>query len=234
MVKKDYCVIGLGRFGTEVALQLHKLNKNVMVIDIDKSLVQKASKIYELSVVCDASDINSLAETGITNVNTVIVAISNIESSIMVCANLRELGHKDIVAKATNNVHKRVLKTMGIPRVVIPEVEIADRVAFQSIFNIGVDITNIGAGFSWVKTIVNNRLILNKTLAELSIRNKYDITIMMIQRQGQVIFPPTNETKFEMGDVVTFMCHDNQIASALKFFVRDNDKVTSKTKTNNE
>jgi Trk K+ transport system NAD-binding subunit len=64
-------------------------------------------------------------------------------------------------------------------------------------------------------------LILNKTLAELNIRKKFNITIMMIQRLGRVIFPPTNETKFEMGDVVTFMCHDNQIATALKFFVRD-------------
>jgi trk system potassium uptake protein TrkA len=148
MIKKDYCVIGLGRFGTEVALQLHKLNKNVMVMDIDKTLVQKAAKIYELAVVCDASDINSLAESGVANVSTIIVAVSNIESSIMICANLRELGHKDIVAKAINNVHKRVLKTMGIPRVVIPEIEIADRVAFQSIFNVGVDITSIGADFS--------------------------------------------------------------------------------------
>jgi trk system potassium uptake protein TrkA len=62
---------------------------------------------------------------------------------------------------------------------------------------------------------------LNKTLAELNIRNKYGATIMMIQRQGQVIFPPTNDTKFELGDVVTFMCHDEKINNILKFFVRD-------------
>jgi K+/H+ antiporter YhaU regulatory subunit KhtT len=60
-------------------------------------------------------------------------------------------------------------------------------------------------------------------LAELNIRNKYGATIMMIQRQGQVIFPPTNDTKFELGDVVTFMCHDSKINNILKFFVRDNN-----------
>jgi trk system potassium uptake protein TrkA len=148
MTKNSYCVIGLGRFGQEVALQLHKMGKDVMVIDVDGEAVKKASKIYEIAVECDSTDINSLAETSITSVSTVIVAISNIEVSIMVCANLRELGLKDIIAKATNNVHKRVLKTMGIARVVIPEIEIADRIAFQALFNVGVDITSVGNGFS--------------------------------------------------------------------------------------
>ncbi|GHU31814.1 hypothetical protein FACS1894166_03960 [Bacilli bacterium] len=148
MTKNSYCVIGLGRFGTEVALQLHKMGKDVMVIDVNADAVKKASKIYEIAVECDSTDINSLSETSITSVSTVIVAISDIEVSIMVCANLRELGLKDIIAKATNNVHKRVLKTMGIARVVIPEIEIADRIAFQALFNVGVDITSVGNGFS--------------------------------------------------------------------------------------
>jgi trk system potassium uptake protein TrkA len=148
MAKNDYCVIGLGRFGTEVASQLNKMGGNVMVIDKNPDLIQKAAKIHELAIVSDAGDINSLVETGIAGVGTVIVAVSNIESSIMICANLRELGVKDIIAKAVNNVHKRVLKTMGVPRVVIPEIEIADRIAFQALFNIGVDIVNIGSGFS--------------------------------------------------------------------------------------
>jgi trk system potassium uptake protein TrkA len=148
MAKNDYCVIGLGRFGTEVANQLNKMGKSVMAIDKNPDLIQKASKIHEVAIVCDASDLNSLAETGVTGIGTIIVAISSIESSIMVCANLRELGLKDIIAKAINNVHKRVLKTMGISRVVIPEIEIAGRVAFQALFNLGVDIVSIGSGFS--------------------------------------------------------------------------------------
>jgi trk system potassium uptake protein TrkA len=148
MLKKDYCVIGLGRFGKEIATQLNKMGKNVMVIDKDANLIQKASKVHDVAITCDASDINSLAETGVANIITVIVAINDIESNIMVCANLKELGVKDIIAKAINKVHKRVLKTMGITRVVIPEIEIADRIAFQALFNIGVDIVNIGGGFS--------------------------------------------------------------------------------------
>jgi trk system potassium uptake protein TrkA len=148
MKRNDYCIIGLGRFGNEVALQLHKMGKSIMVIDKDKDTIQKASKVYDLAIICDATDINSLSEAGIGIMVPVIGAIDDIEDSIMVCANLRELGHKDIVAKANNQIHKRILKTMGIARVVIPEMEIADKVAFQSLFNVGVDITSIGSGFS--------------------------------------------------------------------------------------
>jgi trk system potassium uptake protein TrkA len=148
MKKNDYCIIGLGRFGNEVALQLHRMGKNIMILDQNKDAIQKASKIFDLAIVCDASDINSLSETGITNVNSIIVAIDDVETSIMICANLRELGLKDVIARADNPVHKRILKTMGIGRVVIPEIEIADKVALQSLFNVGVDVTSIGLGFS--------------------------------------------------------------------------------------
>lgn len=220
MRRSDFCIIGLGRFGNEVAFQLHKMGKNIMVIDQNKDLIQKASKIYDLAIICDASDINSLSETGIINVNSIIVAVDDIEASIMICANLRELGHKDIIAKANNSIHKRVLKTMGVGRVVIPEIEIADRIAFQSLFNVGVDITSIGSGFSWVKTSVSNSTIFGKTIAEINIRGKYDATIMMIQRKGEVIFPPLPNTKIEVGDVLTLMCRDTKISQILRFFVK--------------
>jgi trk system potassium uptake protein TrkA len=146
--KGSYCVIGMGRFGSEVAFQLHKMGKNVIILDNDREAVQRASKIYDLAVECDATDINSLTESGIHNVTTVIVAVSQVEASIMICANLRELGQKDIIAKAANNVHKRVLRTMGISRVIIPDIEMADRIAFQALFSVGVDVMGIGGGYS--------------------------------------------------------------------------------------
>jgi trk system potassium uptake protein TrkA len=146
--KGSYCVIGLGRFGEEVALQLHKMGKSVVILDKNHEVVQRASKIYDLAIECDTTDINSLIESGINNVTTVIVAVSQVEASIMTCANLRELGQKDIIAKAANNVHKRVLRTMGISRVIIPEIEMADRIAFQALFNVGVDVMGIGGGYS--------------------------------------------------------------------------------------
>ncbi len=214
--KNDYCVIGLGRFGYQVALKLNEAGKNVMVVDKDQEIVEKASKIFDVAFKCDATDINSLVEAGVQNARTVIVGVTNIEESIMVCANLREIGIKDIVAKANNNVHKRVLKTMGIARIVIPDIEIANRVAIQVLFNIGIDIYTMGEGFSWVKGVINNEAVCNKTLEKLDLKIKYDATVIMIQRQGKIIFPPAKDSMFQIGDVVSIMCRNEKIKSIVK------------------
>ncbi|MDR0545304.1 MAG: TrkA family potassium uptake protein [Mycoplasmataceae bacterium] len=221
MAKTDYCVIGLGRFGTEVAEQLTNMGKNVMVVDTNQETIQKASKFYDIAVCCDATDINALSESGVKNIGTIIVAISDMESSITIATNLKELGVNDIIARASTVIHKRILKTIGVPRIHIPEIEIASKVAFQALFNVGVDIVSVGYGISWIKSTVSNRDIINKTMAELNFRNKYNATIMMVQRQGEVIFPPTNDTSLQLGDIVTFMCHNHQIANILKLFISE-------------
>lgn len=202
---KQYCVIGLGRFGNEVARNLMESGQNVMVIDKEPELIEAASKKFDVAFVCDASNVDALIETGIQNTRTVIVAISSVEDSISICAALREIGIKDIIAKAKNVVHKRILKTMGIPRIVIPDIEIGRKIALQALFNIGVDIMSIGSDFSWIRIVINNDAIVNKPLFKLKLNTNYDATIMLIQRQGEVIFPPTKDTELKNGDVVTFI-----------------------------
>ncbi len=214
--KKSYCVIGLGRFGYQVATKLNEGGKDVIVIDKNEEKIEKASKIFDIAFKADATDINSLVEIGIQNVRTIIVGVTSIEESIMVCANLREIGVKDIIAKANNDIHKRVLKTMGIARIVVPDIEIANRIAVQALYNIGIDIFSIGDGFSWVKGVVNNEAVVNKTLEKLDLRVKYDATVIMVQRSGKTIFPPAKDTSLMIGDVVTIMCRNEKIKSVVK------------------
>lgn len=221
MAKRDYCVIGLGRFGAEVATQLDNSGKKLLLLDINMDLVQKYSKIYDVVIQCDASDYNSLKETGVNEVRTTIVGIGDIEANIMVCSNLIKLGVKDIIAIANNLVHKRILKTMGVGRVVVPQIEIAQRVAFQSLFNTDIDIASFATKHSWVRVVVSNKDVINKTLVSLDLRRKYGTTVLIIQRQQTTIFPPSNDTRFELGDVVTFMCHDSLINKVLKIFVSE-------------
>lgn len=218
MAKNDYCVIGLGRFGSEVAKQLELHGKNVMVIDHNNELIQKAAKYHKIAITCDSSNIDSLSETGITNIKTVIVAISDIESSIMTCANLKEIGVKDIIAKAMNPVHKRVLKTMGIPRVVIPEIEVAQKTALSCLYNSGNDLIGFGNGFTWLRMAVNSKAATNKSLGELGFRKRFEANIIMIQRKGKTIFPPEVTTKLEFGDLVTIICKAEKSKVISRFF----------------
>ena len=220
MARTEYCVIGLGRFGTQIASKLNSLGKKVMVIDTDQELINKASKTHEICIKGDATNINFLADSGIKNVKTVVVAISSIDISIMVCSNLKELGMNDIISKASNTIHERVLKSIGIPRVVIPDIEVANKMALQSIYNLGADIVNVGIGISWIKSIVTNKEVIDKPIFQLKIKEKFDGNIMLIQRREKVIFPITKDTTLKIGDVVTIMCRDENIAKIFKYLSR--------------
>lgn len=230
MAKKDFAIIGCGRFGSEIGQKLLENNKNVMIIDNDHSVIQKLSKVYDVAIQCDTTDINALEESGVANVKTVIVAIANIESSIMTCANLKELGVKDIIAKAVNHVHRRVLRSLGIPRVIIPEIDIAERIALQCLYSSNVEIIPITSGFSWLKLIVNNESIIGKKLGGLNLRTKMNANVMMIQKQGNIIFPPGPETILDFGDVVTVMCRNQNIQNVVNFFKAEESKSEKSNK----
>ena len=143
MAKVEYCVIGYGRFGEQIANQLKELGKNVMIIENDADLVDKISREHEIVIKADAKDINALHDAAVKNVRNVICATADLESSIMICANLKQLGVENILARAKNATHERVLKTMGITNVISPETEIANKTALQLVYNLGADITAI-------------------------------------------------------------------------------------------
>lgn len=217
MARTEYCVIGLGRFGTQIASKLDSLGKKVMVIDHNQELINKAAKTHEICIKGDATDINFLADSGIKNVKTVVVAVSTIETSIVICTNLRELGINDIMAKASNVIHERVLKSIGINHVVIPEIELANKMALQCVYNLGADVVNVGVGISWIKSIVTNKEVVDKPIIQLKIKEKFDGNIMLIQRRENVIFPITKDTTLKIGDIVTIMCRDENIAKIFKY-----------------
>ncbi|MCQ3914934.1 MAG: TrkA family potassium uptake protein [Mycoplasmoidaceae bacterium] len=143
MAKVEYCVIGYGRFGAQIADQLNELGKRVMVIENSTSLCDKISRLHEIVIKADATDINALSDCGVRNVPTIVVSTSNVENSIMICANLRQLGCENVIARAKNITHERVLKTMGITNVITPETEVANKLAIQLVYNLGADITAI-------------------------------------------------------------------------------------------
>lgn len=215
MAKVDYCVIGYGRFGEQLANQLSELGKNVMVVEANSDLVDKISRVHELVVKCDATDINALEDTGIKNVKNVIVCISEIEDSIMICANLKQLGAENIISRAKNLIHERVLKTMGITNVIVPEVEIANKIAIQLVFNLGADITAINKELCWIKTVVTNPELVNKVVVNLGLREKYKAIVVSIQRKDQIIYPINSATQFKIGDIVTLVCDNNEIKKIL-------------------
>ncbi|MCQ3907642.1 MAG: TrkA family potassium uptake protein [Mycoplasmoidaceae bacterium] len=221
MAKVEYCVIGYGRFGGQVADQLNELGKRVMVIEADSALCDKISRLHEIVIKADATDINALADCGVKNINNVIVGTSAIENSIMICANLRQLGVENIIARAKNSTHERVLKTMGITNVITPEIEIANKLAIQLVYNLGADISAINKQICWVKTVVTNPDILHKNVFAFELKEKYDALIITIQRKDQIIFPITKVTQFKIGDIVSIVCPNDNIKKIISILTQN-------------
>ncbi len=217
MAKVDYCVIGYGRFGGQVADQLNELGKRVMVIEGDSNLCDKISRLHEIVIKADATDINALADCGVKNVKNIIVGTSEIENSIMICANLRQLGCENIIARAKNQTHERVLKTMGITNVITPETEIANKLAIQLVYNLGADISAINKEICWVKSVVTNPDILHKNIYGLQLKENLDAIVVSIQRKDEIIFPIKQNTQFKIGDIASLVCPNRNIKKVIDF-----------------
>ena len=128
---KQYLVIGLGRFGTSVAKTLYEAGENILGIDVSEELVQDRinNNILKNAIIGDASDGKILKDIGAENFDIAFICIGDIEASVMIALNLKELGIKSIIAKAINKKHGKVLTKIGATEIVYPEEHMGKRIA---------------------------------------------------------------------------------------------------------
>ena len=199
---KTFAVIGLGRFGEVVARQLAELGREVLVIDQAEESVQKLSDLVTHAVVADAKDISVLRSLGINEFDCVIVAIgSDVASSIIITVQLKELGVKQVVCKAGSEIHKQALLKVGADKVVIPEKEMGIKVAQNLASRNVMDYIELSEDYS-IMELSAPSLWLGKSLRELNIRAKYDISVIAMRRGTKVIVSPGAEETIEAGDIL--------------------------------
>ncbi len=125
-------VIGLGRFGSALAEELYSEGHEVMGIDSDDALVQTSAEFLTFAEVCDATNIDTLRQLGIGDIQRAVVAIGDsLQASILATANLAELGVPEIWAKALNDQHRMILERIGADHIVFPEGDAGRRVAHR-------------------------------------------------------------------------------------------------------
>lgn len=227
MKRADFCIIGLGRFGMQVAQSLKENNFNLLLIDLDDKKTDTASQQFDYVICCDASNLTALEELQIDEFAGVIVGVTNIEASIMICANLRELGQKNIIAKAKNEVHKRVLSTMGIREALIPEKIVGKNLVIRLIHGLENEIINLGNEIIFIRSAVNNKAFFNKRLEEINFRQNADANIISIMRSNKtVVFPLGPNTEIQPGDIITAVCQQKSLNKYLNY-------INPKTKNKN-
>jgi len=202
MSKRQFIVIGLGRFGTSVAETLYSLGNDVLAVDSDEEVVQEISDTVTHAVQVDANDENSLRALGIRNFDCAVISIgSNIQASILATLLVKELGVKYVIAKATTALHAKVLYKIGADRVVFPERDMGVRVAHNLVSSNILDYIELSPDYS-IAEVVSPEEWHNKTLGELNIRAQYGINVMAIKRDNDIDVSPAADNIVEPGDII--------------------------------
>ncbi|SFA57598.1 trk system potassium uptake protein TrkA [Anoxybacillus pushchinoensis] len=211
MKKKEFAVIGLGRFGGSVCRTLSEQGMEVLAIDVNEDKVNEYASIASQAVVADSTDENVLKSLGIRNFDHVIVAIGdNIQASILTTLILKELGVEKITVKATNDYHEKVLKKIGADHIVHPERDMGERIANNMISNNVLDYLELSDRHSIVEIVANEKLH-GHSLLELDIRAKYGINIVAIKRNNDIIVSPLASEVIYEGDVLIVIGADQDI-----------------------
>ena len=174
-------IIGAGRFGMALAESLANAGTEVLLIDRNRPAMQNASE-FATALQGDATQPHVLEEAGFGECDVVVVAIgSNIEASMMATANCKEIGIPNVVAKATSELHGKILRRIGADNVVYPDRDSAHRLA-RSIANHDViDFLEVSEGYSIAEIEVPDG-VRGRTLAEADLRNKTGVTVLCIRR----------------------------------------------------
>jgi trk system potassium uptake protein len=180
---KQFAVIGLGRFGFSVAKTLAKLGSDVIAIDNHEERVKKVSDFVSLAVQLDAMDESALRSVGVQNVDTAIVSIGeNIEASILAVMLLKEMGIKNIIAKAVTTLHGKVLENLGVQRIIYPERDMAIRVAHSLIRPKVLEQLELSEEYSIVE-LSTPAYLTGKTVNESQLRSNYRVNLIAIKRK---------------------------------------------------
>lgn len=202
---RSYVVIGLGRFGSEVARRLCELGCEVLAMDTRADIVQQISGEVTHAVVGDAKDKDVLRALGVRNFDCAVIAIGDdLAASVLATMNLKELGLPQIVCKAHDETHRQVLRKLGADQVVIPEQENASRLARSLSSHNVLDYIELSNDYGIIE-VPAPKGWQEKTLRELNVRAKLGVNILAVKQDGSINVSPPADYCIRQGDVMVVL-----------------------------
>lgn len=210
-MKKQFVVIGCGRFGSSVAKKLTELGCEVLVVDQNEEIIQNISDVVTYAVQADATDENTLKSLGIRNFDVAIVTIGgDIQASVLVTLMIKELGVKQIIAKAQNDMHAKVLYRIGADRVVFPEREMGTRIAKNLVSDNILDYIELAPDYSIVEVLALEEWI-GSSLKDLNMRAEYGINVMAIKNGLDINIAVNADEVIKTGDILVVIGHNDDL-----------------------
>lgn len=216
MGKPQFAVIGLGNFGYSVAKTLAEKGCQVLCIDRSEERLERVREIAIHAVQADATDEKVLREVGIEEMDCAVVSLGqSMEASLLVAMALKDVGVKQLVVKAVSPLHGRILKKLGVDRVIFPEQDMGRRVAESLVTPTILDYLELGEGYS-VAEVRASQNFWEKNLAELQLRSHYGVTVLAIRRaskgeQPTIVVSPSGAEIVREGDILVVIGEDKNL-----------------------
>lgn len=204
---RQFAVVGLGRFGSSVAKTLAQKRCPVLAIDKNDDKIQDISDSVAQAVCLDATDVKALKAVGIEQIDVAIVSVgSNIEASILIALLLKDIGVKEVIAKAVTPQQGKVLEKIGVDRIIFPERDMGERLANALTSPKVADYLQLSETCSIIE-ITPPKDFVGKTLKSLNIRAKHQLNIVAIKRKDEngketVNVVPVAEEKIKEKDML--------------------------------
>jgi trk system potassium uptake protein len=222
MGKPQIAVIGLGNFGYAVAKTLAEKGCQILCIDQSEDRLEQVRDFATHAVQGDATDEKVLREVGVAEADCAVVSLGrDMEASLLVTMALRDVGVKRLVVKAVSPLHGRMLKKLGVDRVVFPEAEMGRRVAENLVSPSILDYLELGEGYGVAEVGAPNAF-WGKTLADLALRTAYGVTILAIRRASEgkdpaIVVSPSGAEVIREGDLLVVIGADDSLENLSAF-----------------
>ncbi len=196
---KSILLIGLGRFGKHVAMKLHSLGHQIMAVDDDEERVNEILPYVTNALIGDSTSETFLSSLGVSNFDVCIVAIgSNFQSSLETTSLLKELGAKQVVSRASRDVHEKFLLRNGADEVVYPEKQLATWTAIRYSSEHILDYIELDGEHAVYEVNIPANW-LGKTVGQIDIRKKYNVNIMGLRNGERLELTVTPDTVLSTG-----------------------------------
>jgi trk system potassium uptake protein len=212
-VRKQFVVIGLGRFGTSVAKTLSTLGHDVLAMDKNEHAIQVIMKDVTQAVQADAREEETLRALGVRNFDVAIVAIGDdLEANILITLMLKEMGIPYVVAKAQSIQHGKVLEKIGADKIVYPEQDMGIRLANNLIKTNVMDFIELSLDFSIFEIIAPAQFV-DKSIGKLNLRAFYKLNVVAIKKgEEKIVIAPGANAVIEEKDILVIVCNKKALS----------------------
>ncbi|MGN0337918.1 MAG: potassium channel family protein [Lachnospiraceae bacterium] len=199
---KSILLIGMGRFGKHIAMNLNQLGHQVMVVDKVEERIEDILPYVTSAQIGDSTNVGFLESLGIANFDVCIVAIgNNFQSSLETTSLLKELGAKLVVSRAARDVQAKFLLRNGADEVVYPEKQLAKWTAIRYSADHILDYIELDGEHAMFEVQIPESWI-GRTIGQIDIRKKYSINIIGVRKNGELDMSLTSETVLENGSTM--------------------------------